>query len=187
MCFQCILYTYDFHFQPFFIKTISFDSYPSYPEFVTSILEARGTTFGVQGYAATLAAVPQTSIHQGSGEDSRVYGWSNLPLTQPPGQKCLALMIRAQQKPMFFPFVRPGWLEGDVNKQVFFLVVIFLFQVAVQIHLDVDDMKICIRLVDHWGDVFGLISLVYKNSTAGWQRRFASNTLAVCCIYGCFC
>lgn len=42
-----------------------------------------------------------------------------------------------------------------------FLVVIFLFQVAaVQIHLDVDDMKICISLVDHWGDVFGLISLV---------------------------
>lgn len=75
-----------FIFNLFFIKTISFDSYPSYPEFVTSILEARGTTFGVQGYAATLAAVPQTSIHQGSGEDSRVYGWSNLPLTvAPPG------------------------------------------------------------------------------------------------------
>ena len=58
---------------------ISFDSYPSCPDFVTSILEARGTTFGVQGYAATLAAVPQTSIQWW-----RFKGlWlpSNLPLT----------------------------------------------------------------------------------------------------------
>lgn len=55
-------FVYNFHFQLFFVETISFDSIPSFPDFVSSILEARGTTFGVQGYAATLAAVPQTSI-----------------------------------------------------------------------------------------------------------------------------
>ena len=54
------------------------------------------------------------------------------------------------------------------------------FQVAVQIHLDVDDIICIISLVDHWVVcvcVSGLFSSVYKNTTVAGQRRFASNTL----------
>ena len=113
-------FVHNFHFQPFLVKTISFDSIPSCPDFVSSILEARGTTFGVQGYAATLAAVPQTSIQSGLWLPS-TYPW-RLP---PRDRNVWPLWSGLNKNPCFFPFIRPGWLEGDVNKQVFFLCVFF--------------------------------------------------------------